>query len=63
MNAMGYYDMVGTIGVGLILLSYFCNIFRLITGNEKLFFVLNITGAGLACYASWLLLWVLFFNR
>ena len=55
MNAMGYYYMVGAIGVGLILLAYFCNIFRLITGNEKLFFVLNITGAGLACYASWLI--------
>ena len=63
MNAMGYYYMVGAIGVGLILLAYFCNIFRLITGNKKLFFVLNITGTGLAGYASWLLLWILFFNR
>ena len=51
---MSYNDIIGTIGVGLILLAYFCNTFGWINGKSKLFFLLNIAGAGLACYASWL---------
>jgi len=39
----------------LILLAYFCSIFGWINGKGKLFFLLNIVGAGLACYASWLI--------
>ena len=52
---MSYSDIIGTIGVGLILLAYFCNTFGWINGKSKLFFLLNIAGAGLACYASWLI--------
>lgn len=52
---MSYNDIIGTIGVGLILLAYFCNTFGWINGKSKLFFLLNIIGAGLACYASWLI--------
>jgi len=52
---MSYNDIIGTIGVGLILLAYFCNTFGWINGKSKLFFLLNIAGAGLACYASWLI--------
>ena len=49
---MQYNDVIGTMGVGLILLAYFFNIFSLIPKEGRLFFVLNITGAALACYAS-----------
>jgi len=52
---MNYNDIVGTAGVGLILLAYFCSIFGWINGKGRLFFLLNIAGAGLACYASWLI--------
>jgi hypothetical protein len=52
---MNFNDIVGTAGVGLILIAYFSNIFLLIPKDGKLFFVMNITGAGLACYASWLI--------
>ncbi len=52
---MSYSELTGTVGVGLILLAYFCNIFGRINGRGKLFFSLNIAGAGLACYASWLI--------
>ncbi|MCY7309702.1 MAG: hypothetical protein LH619_02890 [Chitinophagaceae bacterium] len=52
---MSYNDIIGTIGVGLILLAYFCNTFGWINGKSKLFFLLNIAGAGLACHASWLI--------
>jgi len=49
---MNYNDIIGTIGVGLILIAYFLNTFALIQKDGKLFFVMNILGAGLACYAS-----------
>ena len=52
---MSYNDIIGTAGVGLILLAYFCNTFGWINGKSRLFFLLNIVGAGLACYASWLI--------
>jgi hypothetical protein len=44
--------MIGTIGVGLILLAYFMNTAALIPKNGQLYFVLNMIGAALACYAS-----------
>jgi hypothetical protein len=52
---MSYNDIIGSIGVGLILLAYCGNTFSLIPGEGKLFFTLNAIGAGLACYASLLI--------
>ncbi len=57
---MNYNDIIGTIGVGLILLAYFFNTFSLIPKEGKLFFNMNIIGAGLACYASFLINYVPF---
>jgi hypothetical protein len=52
---MNYNDIIGSLGVGLILLAYFLNTFSFIPKEGKGFFVLNIAGAGLACYASLLI--------
>ena len=52
---MNFNDVIGTIGVEMILLAYFCNTFGWISGKSKLFFLLNIAGAALACYASFLI--------
>lgn len=52
---MDYNDWIGSIGVGLILFAYFAVTFNFIRGKSKLFFALNIVGAGLACYASYLI--------
>lgn len=49
---MTYNDIIGTIGVGLILMAYFMNTAGLIPKNGQLYFVLNMIGAALACYAS-----------
>lgn len=49
---MNYNDIVGTIGVGIILIAYFMNIFSFIEKDGVLFYVMNIIGASLACYAS-----------
>jgi len=52
---MIYNDIIGSIGVGLILVAYFLATEKIIQSDGKLFFVLNIIGAGLACYASLLI--------
>ena len=52
---MVYNDIIGTFGVGLILVAYFLNTEKLLPKDEKLFYVLNIIGAALACYASFLI--------
>lgn len=49
---MNTSDIIGTIGVGLILLAYFLNIFSWIKKDGVLFYVLNIIGGGIACFAS-----------
>lgn len=49
---MHYNDVIGSIGVGLILLAFFLNTTRFIKNNGRLYYVMNIFGAALACYAS-----------
>ena len=57
---MNYNDIVGTVGVGLILLAFFLNTTKLIVNNGKLYYMMNIFGAALACYASFLILYTPF---
>lgn len=52
---MNYNDLIGTTGVSLILMAYFLDTARLIGNNGKLYYVLNVIGATLACYASYLI--------
>jgi hypothetical protein len=52
---MSTNDWIGTVGVFLILAAYFSNLFQMIEKEGRLFFILNIAGAALACYASWLI--------
>ena len=52
---MSTADIIGTIGVSLILIAYFLNIFSLIKKDGMLFFTLNIFGGGIACFSSYLI--------
>jgi hypothetical protein len=52
---MTYNDIIGSLGVALILIAYFLNTERLIPVNGKLFYVMNLIGAALATYASFLI--------
>ena len=52
---MSYNDIIGTLGVAIILLAYYLNTGSLITKNGKSYYVMNIIGAALACYAAYLL--------
>ena len=57
---MTFNDVIGTIGVGIILIAYFLNNFSLIKTNGNLYFVLNIVGACIACYTSLLINYIPF---
>ena len=52
---MEYNDIVGTVGVGLILMAYFLSTAKLMETNGKSYYVMNVIGAALACYASFLI--------
>ena len=52
---MNFNDSVGTIGVGLVLVAYFLNIFSMIKKDGILFYTLNIIGGAISCYASLLI--------
>ncbi len=52
---MTYNDLIGTIGVAIILLAYFLNTAKLLPKDGKAYYVLNIIGAALAAYASFLI--------
>ncbi|MBX9783847.1 MAG: hypothetical protein K2X48_11215 [Chitinophagaceae bacterium] len=57
---MNFNDVIGSVGVGAILPAYFLNVFSFIPKEGKLFFLMNVLGAGLACYASVLINYVPF---
>ena len=57
---MNFNDLIGTIGVGLILIAYFLNMFSLIKKDGNVYFTINIIGAGIACFASVLIHFVPF---
>ena len=52
---MNTTDIIGSLGVSLILLAYFLHTEKLLKQNGKLYFVMNIVGAGLATAASWMI--------
>jgi len=45
-------DITGSVGVALLLIAYFMNLFKLLGQDSKVYGILNVAGAGLACYAS-----------
>ena len=50
---MNTNDIIGTVGVGIILPAYFFNIFSWIKKDGVLFYMMNIVGASIACFASY----------
>ena len=47
--------LIGSVGVGLLLLAFFLSLFKIILQESHAYIFLNIAGAGLSCYASWLI--------
>lgn len=53
-------DWLGFIGVFLILLAYFLNVSGKLKNTDLSFILLNLIGAGIACFASILLKYIPF---
>ncbi|KAB2879098.1 hypothetical protein F9K33_10395 [bacterium] len=47
--------LTGSIGVGLLLLAFFLNVFRKISTDSYTYILLNIAGAVISGYASYLI--------
>ena len=45
-------DLIGFIGVAILLLAFLLNLLKFLPYNSRWYMLLNITGAGLACTAS-----------
>ena len=48
-------DWVGSIGVAILLAAFFLNLFGRLSRSSRSYAALNAFGAGLACWASWLI--------
>jgi len=49
---MNINDIIGSVGVSILLLAFFLNISGKISMNSLPYILLNIAGAGIACLAS-----------
>jgi hypothetical protein len=47
-----YQVIIGSVGVGLLLLGFVLNLFKKFSQESLVYIALNIVGAGLSCYAS-----------
>ncbi len=47
--------LIGALGVGLLLVAFFLNLFQRTTPESLWYVSMNLVGAGLSCYASWLI--------
>jgi hypothetical protein len=52
--------VIGSVGVALLLLAFLLNLFRVLSADGYPYTLLNLVGAGLACYSSYLIEFVPF---
>lgn len=57
---MNFPTIVASIGVGLLLLAFILNLFQKIHQSSYFYICLNLLGAAIACYASYLISFVPF---
>jgi hypothetical protein len=52
---MNFSTLVGSLGVAILLLAFFLNLFKFINEDNKAYILLNIIGAAMSGYASYLI--------
>ncbi|HYL59516.1 MAG TPA: hypothetical protein VEU51_11635 [Candidatus Acidoferrales bacterium] len=52
---MSMAEIVGSIGVAMLLIAFFLNLFGLLGTNTIAYQAINALGAGVSCYASYLI--------
>lgn len=55
---MTLIDAVGFVGVTLLLIAYFLQLYKKLTVDALPYILLNLVGASLACLASW---WIAYY--
>lgn len=55
-----YSNIIGSIGVFILLVAFVLNLLNKISRESIIYIAMNIIGAGLACYASYLINYVPF---
>jgi hypothetical protein len=48
-------QVIGSIGVALLLIAFFMNLFGMLDSDSRPYHALNVVGAALSCYASYLI--------
>ena len=48
-------DLLATIGVSLLLIAFGLNLLKKLESNSTVYLLLNIVGAGIACFSSYLI--------
>jgi hypothetical protein len=48
-------NLIGTIGVALLLAAFILNLLHVLRADGFAYSILNLLGAALACYSSWLI--------
>jgi len=54
-------NWIGSIGVTITLVAYFCMSFRWMSAHGRIFFLMNTVGSALTCFSSWLVAYWPFF--
>ena len=47
-------DIIASIGVIILLIAFLLNLYKRLSANSKAYTSMNFIGAGLCCYASWM---------
>ena len=55
MSFLSHSEIIGFVGVALLLVAFFLNLLRLLKAESVPYLVLNLIGAGLACASSYLI--------
>jgi len=55
MSASPDATLIGAVGVALLLLAFLLNLFRRLKADAVPYMMLNVVGAALACYSSYLI--------
>jgi hypothetical protein len=50
-----FSTLVGSVGVGLLLVAFFANLFGWLDATRRLYPAMNLVGGALSCWASWLI--------
>lgn len=47
-------DIIASIGVIILLIAFLLNLYKKLPSESKLYSLLNLIGAGICCFASWM---------